>query len=72
MKKVEIHGLDNKPLKDMNGKVVHLGDTLSFEGETAKVTWWEEQERFYLDFGNCRFEILFYTWLRRDFEIVED
>lgn len=71
--RIEIPLNDNEVLKDRNGKTVHLGDKLSFEGIVAKVIWREEQGRFYLDFGNHNlFELVFYTWLHYDFEIINE
>lgn len=71
--KIEIPTFGNDVLKDTNGRIVHLGDKLSFDGVIAEVIWWEEQGRFYLDFGNNNlFEIVFYAWLHGDFEIVRE
>lgn len=58
-------------LRDRNGKVVMLGDKVSFDGRVGTVIWCTEQERHYIEFGNGdRVEFGLYTWLHDDFEVI--
>lgn len=71
--KIEITTFGDETLKDINGKNVHLGDKVSFNGVIAEVVWRQEQGRFYLDFGNNNLiDLVFYTWLHEDFEVVNE
>lgn len=47
---MKIDWVYDERLRDRNGKVVMLGDKVSFDGRIGTVVWWTEQERHYIEF----------------------
>lgn len=61
----------SRRIKDKNGKVLKVGDKVSFDGRIADVVWLEDQGRMYFKFNeNLLFEAAFYSFIH-EFEILE-